>query len=44
VVNPIGRVRLTVLPPLDVSAYGPEEDERLRDDVRRLMAQILARA
>ncbi len=44
VVNPMGRIRLTVLSPIDVSAYGPEDDERLRDDVRRLMEQALERS
>jgi len=43
VVNPVGRIRLAVLPPIDVSAYGLEEDERLRDDVHRLMEQALER-
>ena len=44
VVNPMGRIRLTVLSPIDVSAYGPEEDERLRYDGRRLMEQVLGRS
>ncbi len=43
VVNPIGRIRVVVLPPIDVSAYRSEENERLRDDVRRLMEQVLER-
>ena len=44
VVNPMGRIRLTVLSPIEVSAYEPEDDERLRDDVRRLMEQALGRS
>ena len=39
-----GRIRLTVLEPIDVSGYRPDEAARLRDDARRRIADVLHEA
>ena len=42
-INPAGTITVTVLPPVDLRAYGLDEADRLRDDVRGLIEQALAR-